>query len=67
MGEAFIRVASDYPTILDVILEQVQNALDANSKKIFILLTGNFAASLFAMMAMVLAEKILNDPFNRSV
>lgn len=31
MGGAFCRVASDYPTITDVILEQVQNAIDANA------------------------------------
>lgn len=38
MGEAFCRVASDYPTILDVILEQVQNAIDANAKTISVVL-----------------------------
>jgi len=38
MGEAFCRVASDYPTVLDVILEQVQNAIDANAKNISVVL-----------------------------
>lgn len=38
MGEAFCRVASDYPTILDVVLEQVQNAIDANAKTISVVL-----------------------------
>ncbi len=38
MGEAFLRVASDYPTILDVILEQVQNAIDAEAKTITVVL-----------------------------
>lgn len=37
-GEAFYRVAMDYPTILDVILEQVQNALDVNAKTIWVVL-----------------------------
>ena len=39
MGEAFCRVASDYPTVLDVILEQVQNAIDANAKTITVVLS----------------------------
>ena len=34
MGEALIRVASHYPTILDVTLEQVQNAIDAGARAI---------------------------------
>lgn len=38
MGEAFCRVASDYPTLLDVVLEEVQNALDANAKTISVVL-----------------------------
>jgi len=38
MGEAFCRVASDYPTVLDVILEQVQNAIDANATKVSVVL-----------------------------
>lgn len=38
MGEAFCRVASDYPTVLDIILEQVQNALDADAKNILVVL-----------------------------
>lgn len=38
MGEAFCRIASDYPTVLDVILEQVQNAIDANARSILVLL-----------------------------
>lgn len=38
MGEAFCRVASDYPTILDVILEQIQNALDADAKTVSVVL-----------------------------
>ena len=39
MGEAFCRVASAYPTILDVVLEQVQNAIDANAKSITVVLS----------------------------
>lgn len=38
MGEALCRIASTYPTILDVILEQVQNAIDANAKSISVVL-----------------------------
>jgi len=38
MGEAFCRVAAVYPTILDVILEQVQNAIDANANIIAVVL-----------------------------
>lgn len=38
MGEAFCRVASDYPTVLDIILEQVQNAIDANAKNVLVVL-----------------------------
>jgi hypothetical protein len=38
MGEAFLRVASDYPTVHEVILEQVQNAIDANAKHVLVVL-----------------------------
>ena len=38
MGEALCRVASMYPTLLDIILEQVQNAIDANAKNILVVL-----------------------------
>lgn len=38
MGEAFCRIASDYPTILDVTLEQVQNAIDANARTVWVVL-----------------------------
>ena len=38
MGAAFCRVAGAYPTLLDVILEQVQNALDANAKTVSVVL-----------------------------
>lgn len=39
MGEALCRVAGAYPMILEVILEQVQNALDANAKTIWVVLS----------------------------
>jgi hypothetical protein len=35
-GEALLRVANHYPTLADVIYESVQNALDANARRIFI-------------------------------
>lgn len=38
MGEALCRIANTYPTIPEVILEQVQNAIDANARKISVTL-----------------------------
>lgn len=38
-GEALCRIAGAYPMILEVILEQVQNSLDANSKNIWVVLS----------------------------
>ena len=36
-GIAWLRAAQEYPTLLGMILEQVQNAIDANAKRITIL------------------------------
>lgn len=35
-GEALLRIASTYPTIFEIIMEQVQNALDVNATRISI-------------------------------
>lgn len=37
-GEALLRIASTYPTIFEVVMEQVQNAIDVNAKRIQIVL-----------------------------
>lgn len=38
MGEALIKIAGTYPTLLDVVVECIQNALDANATKIWVIL-----------------------------
>lgn len=38
VGRALLQIAKEYPTILEIIMEQVQNALDANATKIGIIL-----------------------------
>lgn len=36
MGAILLRAASTYPTLLEVIMEQIQNAIDADSKDIWV-------------------------------
>lgn len=37
-GRALLQIASTYPTVLEIVMEQVQNALDANATRIGIIL-----------------------------